>query len=171
MGTGTVAAVEIATPAVEEPRDAADPDGLRLRLLPGDDVAVLSVTAFGDPRYYDGLVLEDGPLRFEEPPPVRGMLGAGSVHHHAWRMADEEEQLAWREHLVATGLHPTPVYDRKYFRSIYFRMPDGLLLELATEGPGFAVDEPAETLGAALALPDWLEAERPKLERVLTPIG
>ena len=61
--------------------------------------------------------------------------------------------------------------DRKYFRSIYFRMPDGILLEIATDGPGFLVDEPAETLGTGLSLPPWLEPERATLERELAPIG
>ena len=69
------------------------------------------------------------------------------------------------------GLRPTTVQDRKYFRSIYFRMPDGVLVEIATDGPGFLVDEPAASLGEGLALPPWLEAERETLERELHPIA
>ena len=69
------------------------------------------------------------------------------THHIAWRAADDAEQEAWRVRLAELGLRPTPAQDRKYFRSIYFRMPDGILLEIATDGPGFLVDEPRETLG------------------------
>ncbi len=74
------------------------------------------------------------------------------------------------ERLTELGLRPTPVQDRKYFHSIYFRMPDGMLIEIATDGPGFLVDEPGESLGAALSLRQWLEPERETLERELTPI-
>lgn len=96
--------------------------------------------------------------------------GAGQTHHIAFRAKDEEEQLAWRDHLLSMGVHVSPVMDRKYFRSIYFRAPDGLLLEIATDGPGFAVDEPADTLGRELMLPAWLEPQRAELEEILTPL-
>ena len=86
-------------------------------------------------------------------------------------MSDDAEQQVWLQRLAEVGLRPTPVQDRKYFRSIYFRMPDGILLEIATDGPGFLVDEPLETLGEGLALPPWLEPERATLERELAPIG
>jgi len=86
-------------------------------------------------------------------------------------LADDEEQARWLERLVEFGLRPTPVQDRTYFRSIYFRMPDGILIEIATDGPGFLVDEPPEALGRSLSLPPWLENERETLERELTPIG
>ena len=99
------------------------------------------------------------------------LIGAGTTHHIAWRVADDAEEQAWLERLTELGLRPTAVQDRKYFRSIYFRMPDGILIELATDGPGFAVDEPAESLGAQLSLPPWLEEERETLERELTPIS
>jgi glyoxalase family protein len=69
------------------------------------------------------------------------------------------------------GLRPTPALDRKYFESVYFRTRDGILFELATDPPGFTVDEPPEALGAALALPEWLEPERATIERILTPIS
>jgi glyoxalase family protein len=76
----------------------------------------------------------------------------------------------WEERLTELGLRPTPVQDRKYFHSVYFRMPDGMLIEIATDTPGFMVDEPEESLGTSLALPEWLEPERETLERELTPI-
>ena len=97
--------------------------------------------------------------------------GAGQTHHIAFRAADDEEQGAWREHLLDMGVDVSPVMERNYFRSIYFRAPDGLLLEIATDGPGFAVDEPAHSLGAELKLPEWLEAKRPDIERALVPLG
>jgi glyoxalase family protein len=171
LGTGTLFSTEIAVPGVEEPRPLVDPDGLRLELVPGERVELRSLTALGDERLYGDLLADGAPLRFREPAPERAVVSAGVVHHHAWRMADEEEQLGWRERLERMGLAPTHVYDRKYFRSVYFRMRDGLLLELATDGPGFAVDEPANSLGESLALPEWLEAERPEIERHLAPIG
>jgi glyoxalase family protein len=90
----------------------------------------------------------------------RARGGAGQTHHVAFRARDEEEQLAWREHLLEQGVQVTPVLDRDYFRSIYFRAPDGLLLEIATDGPGFAVDEDVDQLGSSLKLPEWLEPER-----------
>ncbi|HET9948303.1 MAG TPA: VOC family protein [Longimicrobiales bacterium] len=97
--------------------------------------------------------------------------GAGQTHHIAFRTSSEEEQAAWREHLLSLDLDVTPVRDRTYFKSIYFHAPDGLLVEIATDGPGFAVDEPEEQLGAALKLPEWLEPRRKDIERVLVPLG
>jgi glyoxalase family protein len=96
--------------------------------------------------------------------------GAGQTHHVAFRAADDTELLAWRDHLLALNVNVSEVMDRDYFRSIYFRQPDGLLLELATDGPGFATDEPAEALGQVLRLPAWLEAERGTIEASLTPL-
>jgi hypothetical protein len=93
------------------------------------------------------------------------------THHIAWRVSDDVEEAAWLERLDSLGLRPTPGQDRKYFRSVYFRMPDGILIEIATDGPGFLVDEPRESLGQGLSLPSWLEGERPTLERELAPIG
>ena len=89
-----------------------------------------------------------------------GRLGAGSVHHLAFRAADGADQLRYREHLVAQGHYVTPVQERLYFRSIYFREPGGVLFEVATDGPGFAIDEAADELGLALKLPPALEADR-----------
>ncbi|MGD2044904.1 MAG: VOC family protein [Gemmatimonadota bacterium] len=96
--------------------------------------------------------------------------GAGQTHHIAFRAESGEEQAAWRDHLLSLGIEVTPVRDRTYFESIYFRAPDGLLLEIATDTPGFAVDEPEDSLGASLKLPEWLEAERADIERRLTPL-
>ncbi len=101
---------------------------------------------------------------------LRARPGAGQTHHIAFRAPDEETQLAMREHLLELGVQVTPVLDRKYFRSIYFHAPDGLLLEIATDGPGFAVDEPADALGRALCLPEWLEPRRAEIEAALAPV-
>ena len=98
---------------------------------------------------------------------LRSRPGAGQTHHLAFRAADEEEQLAWRDHLRALGVDVTQVMDRSYFRSIYFHAPDGLLLEIATDGPGFGIDEAASELGTDLMLPPWLEERRPAIERAL----
>jgi glyoxalase family protein len=98
-------------------------------------------------------------------------IGAGDVHHVAFRTPDEEQHVAWRERVAGAGLHVTPVIDRYYFRSIYFREPGGVLFEIATEGPGFATDEDAEHLGERLALPPFLEPHRAEIERNLKPIA
>jgi glyoxalase family protein len=101
----------------------------------------------------------------------RARPGAGQTHHVAFRAADEEEQIAWREHLLGLGIEVTPVRDRTYFRSIYFQAPDGLLVEIATVGPGFGVDESTESLGSELKLPEWLESRRSEIEGALQPLG
>ena len=95
---------------------------------------------------------------------ARGELAAGTVHHVAWRTPDQGEQREWRREIAARGLRVTPAADRNYFHSIYFREPGGMLFEIATDGPGFAVDEPVEELGTRLALPKWLEPRRRDLE-------
>ena len=100
---------------------------------------------------------------------VQGHPGAGTVHHVAWAV-HMDDQLAWRERVVAAGARPTPVIDRFYFRSVYFREPSGVLFELATIGPGFTVDEPLETLGERLSLPPDYEHLRERLDGVLTPL-
>lgn len=96
----------------------------------------------------------------EVPGRSQGRLGAGSLHHVALRVADEEALAAGRKALEARGLQPTVVKDRTYFRSVYFEEPGGAILELATDGPGFAVDEPEDELGLGFRLPEWLESER-----------
>jgi glyoxalase family protein len=171
LGRGTLESIGLRTPNVVEECDAEDPDGLRLRLYPAEKPRLHDFVAIGNPDLYAGLVDEDAPLRFSEPAEETALIGAGTTHHLAWRAADDAEQQAWLQRLVEVGLRPSPVQDRKYFSSIYFRMPDGILLEIATDGPGFLVDEPRETLGAGLALPPWLEPERATLERELAPIG
>lgn len=93
----------------------------------------------------------------------RGVVAAGTVHHVAWRSPDEADEQAWRDVLLEKGLTVTPILDRQYFRSIYFREPGGVLFELATEAPGFAIDEPLLELGRALKLPPWLEPDREQI--------
>jgi glyoxalase family protein len=103
------------------------------------------------------------------PPAETGIPGAGTVHHIAWSSTIEQHE-AWRQRVAESGLHPTPVIDRFYFRSIYFREPSGVLFEIATLGPGFATDEPIEHLGERLSLPPAFEHLRSQLEGVLTPL-
>jgi glyoxalase family protein len=99
-----------------------------------------------------------------------GSGGAGTVHHIAWRAQDDEDHLRWRDHVVESGLHPTPVVDRQYFHALYFREEGGILFEIATDPPGFTKDEPFEALGGKLMLPEWFESIRPKIEQGLAPI-
>jgi glyoxalase family protein len=106
---------------------------------------------------------------YDEPPAEPGIPGAGTVHHVAWASTMEEHE-AWRERVAEAGARPTPVIDRYYFRSIYFREPSGVLFEIATLGPGFTADEPLESLGERLALPPDYEQLRDRLEDVLTPL-
>jgi len=98
-----------------------------------------------------------------------GFGGAGTVHHVAWASQMDDHD-AWRERVAEAGARPTPVIDRFYFRSIYFREPSGVLFEIATLGPGFATDEPQEHLGERLSLPPAFEHLRDRLEPVLTPL-
>jgi len=95
--------------------------------------------------------------------------GAGTIHHVAWASLDEDHQ-GWLERAAAAGVQATPIVDRDYFRSIYFREPSGVLFELATDGPGFAIDEEPDALGLALRLPRQHEHLRPLLEERLAPI-
>jgi glyoxalase family protein len=111
-----------------------------------------------------------GRYTYDEPPEGRPVPGAGTVHHVAWAsQMDEHEQ--WRERVMSAGGQPTPVIDRFYFRSIYFRIPTGILFEIATLGPGFTADEPLETLGEALSLPPDYERLRDQIERTVTPLS
>jgi len=100
-----------------------------------------------------------------------GRVAAGSVHHIAFRARDDAEQRQWREHLVSLGYNVTPVIDRVYFHSIYFREPGGILFEVATGPPGFTFDEDLGQLGESLRLPPWLESSRAQIEKVLPPIA
>jgi glyoxalase family protein len=106
---------------------------------------------------------------YDAPPTGAGLGGAGTVHHVAWASPMDEHE-AWRERVAAAGAHVTPVIDRFYFKSIYFREPSGVLFEIATIGPGFAVDEPLEHLGERLSLPPEFEHLRERVEPVLTPL-
>jgi len=99
-----------------------------------------------------------------------GISGAGTIHHIAWRTANDEEQLNWRVKIAKYGLHPTEVVDRNYFHSIYFREPGGILFEIATDPPGFMVDESFENLGTELKLPAWHEPKRKLIEQILHPL-
>jgi glyoxalase family protein len=132
---------------------------------------------------YDAVGEEGGRLRFRAPTATyahyidlvqteeRARPGAGTVHHIAFRARDDEEQAAWQAAVREAGLHVTEVRDRQYFRSVYFREPGGVLFEIATDAPGFTLDEPAETLGSALRLPPWLEPRRASIEARLVPLG
>src|SRR5918998_1261668 len=140
----------------------------------------LVVTSFSVPisslGYWTERLVEGG-VRFERPRDrfgatgfPRGSTGVGTVHHVAFRVPDEETQLALREEVSGLGYHVTPVLDRNYFRSIYFREPGGVLFEIATDPPGFTVDEAPDHLGENLKLPPWLEKDRKHIEEVLPPV-
>jgi glyoxalase family protein len=131
---------------------------------------VLGFTAAGGGRWAVRGSVRGGWIAYETPPLDRGRPGAGTVHHVAWAtpMGDIE---AWQEKVAAAGARATPVVERFYFRSVYFREPSGVLFELATMGPGFAVDEDPDRLGERLSLPPFLEDQRARIEQVLTPLG
>ena len=107
----------------------------------------------------------------EQPDKGRGRLGAGGTHHVAFRVKDFETQLKWHAHLTGAGLSVSNLIDRFWFRSIYFRVSKGILFEIATDGPGFDIDEAPESLGERLVLPPFLENRREEIEAGLTPIG
>jgi glyoxalase family protein len=136
---------------------------------------VLGARAAGEEGSRLRFELGSGPgataLELERSPGERpGIVAAGTVHHVAWRVADEASQDEWRARLSAGGAKVTQPLDRRYFRSIYFREPGGVLFEIATDGPGFTADEPAERLGSSLKLPPWLEPRRAEIERALPPL-
>jgi glyoxalase family protein len=107
---------------------------------------------------------------YDAPPADRGRQGAGTVHHVAWAAHPEDEE-AWQRRVAASGqARPTPIIDRYYFRSVYFREPSGVLFEIATIGPGFTVDEPLERLGEKLSLTPQFEHRRDQIEPALTPL-
>jgi glyoxalase family protein len=107
--------------------------------------------------------------RYDPAPGEAGVQGAGTVHHIAWACRPDDHA-GWQERALAAGMDVTEIIDRKYFRSIYFREPSGVLFEIATVGPGFTVDEPLDRLGETLSLPEWHEDRRARLEERLTPI-
>lgn len=156
---------------------------LALKSLPPTAAILTSVLGFRQVCEYDeaghrAAIYEVGPggpgaqIRLVERPdlPRRAMVGAGGVHHIALRVPTYEEHEAWRDRLASIGIPITPVIDRFYFRSAYFREPGGVLFELATDEPGFAVDEDPAHLGESLALPPFLEPRRASIEAGLAPI-
>jgi glyoxalase family protein len=169
----------------DEPLRAAAPDIPPEHALLGFD----GVRAYGERAEREELVLTqglgfsiDGPGRYvvqggkrhatyvhDPAPSAPGVQGAGTVHHIAWCDRDEQHP-AWREHLLELGMRPTPIIDRQYFRSIYFREPCGVLFEIATPSPGFAIDEDPAHLGEELRLPPQHEHLREQLERTLIPL-
>lgn len=131
---------------------------------------------------FERLVVENGWTRYgfrdaagvvdvrETPGERRGAWGVGSVHHVAWRVADDAHELAMRARVEEAGGRATPVIDRFWFKSVYFKEPGGVLFEIATEGPGFSIDEDPAHLGESLVLPPFLEPQRQEIERVLPPL-
>jgi predicted esterase/catechol 2,3-dioxygenase-like lactoylglutathione lyase family enzyme len=147
-------------------------DGERSERVLVDTLGFRPVREEGGTRRY--AVGDSGPGALVDVRAVGGFLhgagGAGTVHHVAWRVPDDAAELTVRERVVAAGLQPTPVIDRNYFHSVYFREPGGVLYELATNPPGFAIDEPVERLGERLMLPPQYEGSRAQIEAVLPPI-
>ena len=148
-------------------------DGVRAYADPGPSRDFLEQTLSFDP-HGDSVWEVRGANRgswyaYDEPPQEAGIPGAGTVHHVAWATPQDEHE-AWHERVAESGAHPTPIIDRFYFRSIYFREPSGVLFEIATIGPGFTVDEPLEHLGEKLSLPPDYEHLRERVEPVLTPL-
>ena len=137
-------------------------DTLRFRLVQQEGNRFRYAVGPGEPgSIVDVVCTPDGSM---------GRVAAGTVHHIAWRTADDPQQREWHTEIARQGYNITPVIDRKYFHSIYFREPGGVLFEIATDPPGFTVDEPLESLGTKLVLPDWLEPQRSHLEAHLPPI-
>jgi glyoxalase family protein len=120
-----------------------------------------SIGGGGSGRYVELRAIPDAP---------RGRWGVGGVHHVAWRVPDDATELAVREKIARARGRPTEVIDRFWFKSVYFLEPGGVLFEIATDGPGFAVDEDPATLGEHLVLPPWLEPHREQIEAALPPI-
>jgi len=121
------------------------------------------ITRFiSDPENNLGSVID-----LKKEPGLNGRFGRGSIHHIAFRVPDDNVQQEWREKLMKMGFSPTPVQNRQYFRSIYFREPGGVLFEIATDIPGFTKDEPLDSLGTELKLPPWYEKQRNEIERKL----
>lgn len=161
----------------------ADPDGLPLRLVAAGDGAGHAISGLHsvtlterDPAGTVELLTETmgvpaGTVLMNGKPETRsGAMGSGVVHHIAFRTESDESQLAWQQTLMRAGHHPTQVMDREYFHSIYFREPGGVLFEIATDPPGFAVDEALPELGTHLKLPPWLEPRRVEIEQMLPPL-
>ncbi len=175
----------------------SDPDGMQVHLLEGPAAAEseaiqriysvalnlqdparsgaifthgLQFEQLSESRYQVGEGEGAGYLDIRSGEGGRGVMGAGTIHHLAFRTEDDASQLEWLKNIASLGLHASPVMDRKYFHSIYFREPSGVLFEIATDPPGMAVDEPVEHLGESLALPKQYEAARRQLEGTLPPL-
>ncbi len=149
-------------------------DGVRAYSHASDQEEPMLTSGMGFTMTSTGHYLLEGGRRratyvHDEPPPAAGIQGAGTVHHIAWCDRDDEHE-AWQRHLREIGARPTTIIDRQYFLSIYFREPRGVLFELATPSPGFAVDEDPEHLGEGLRLPPQYERLRDRLEQSLTPL-
>lgn len=137
---------------------------------------VLGFKSIGSSNGLHRFILENGHghqrLWARETPGVQAArLGAGAVHHVAWRVPDDSTQLLIREKIERSGAHPTPVVERDYFRSIYFREPGGTIFEIATDGPGFTIDEPVEQFAHSLKMPTRYEPHRKEIEALLIPIS
>lgn len=122
-------------------------------------------------RFFSG---DEGPGSYLDllqiPEQAKGIMGVGAIHHIAFRTNDEADQLKMRERLISKNYNVTPVIDRNYFKSIYFHEPGNVLFEIATDPPGFFVDEKTDSLSLSLKLPPWLESSRSQIEAVLPPI-
>lgn len=185
--------VELVSSSVPDPRSGwvrgPIPDDAAIRGIHGATFAVATpgktIRLLIETMGFEPAGEQDGRLRYqigdgsvtgyvdviETPLSQRGRQGAGSVHHIAWRTPDDAQQLAWREELVHQGLGVSPVMDRKYFHSIYYREPNGILFEIATDPPGMTVDQPLEELGHKLVLPPWLEPRRAELVATLPKLN
>jgi len=127
----------------------------------GEDVGYARFQTSGDPSNLIDVSVSDMEW---------GVVGAGTVHHIAWRAKDFEEHAEWHREVAQSGYQPTQIIDRKYFNAIYFREEGGILFEIATDPPGFAHDEDPDALGEKLMLPSWLEPSRAQVEANLLPI-
>jgi glyoxalase family protein len=143
---------------------AADPE-----LSAGVLESVLGFVPHGEREWEARGPSRGGLYAYDQPPAHSGIPGAGTVHHIAWASTMEEHE-DWHRRVTEAGLRPSPIIDRFWFRSIYFREPSGVLFEIATLGPGFAVDEDPEHLGESLVLPPAFEHLRPQIEPILTPL-
>jgi glyoxalase family protein len=130
---------------------------------------MLDFTPLGDETWEARGPTRGGRYAYDDPPAERGIGGAGTVHHVAWASSIEDHE-DWHVRVTSAGMRPSPIIDRFWFRSIYFREPNGILFEIATLGPGFSLDEDSEHLGEELILPPAFEHLRAQVEPILTPL-
>jgi glyoxalase family protein len=161
----------------EETLVFSDPDGLKLEVIGSTDAEGEAIQSFHSATIAEEgyektarLLTEVMGFAFAGEDGHRFRFTTGTVHHIAWRTPTAEQQLSWRGTLVGLDYNVSPVMDRNYFESIYFREPGGVLFEIATDPPGFTVDEPLESLGQSLKLPPSYEAMRDKIEAALPPV-